>query len=145
MAERSKRATQMDIAQRVGVSQATVSMVLGGAPPSSISAETYERVVGAARELGYVPNRSAQALRTSRTKTIAVVVPDISNPFYPSLLRGVQSVADRARYDVMTVNTDGNAEHETRFLRWALEGRIDGVVGIFFTINSKDFEPLTKA
>ena len=72
-------------------------MVLSGGSAPSIPAETWERITEAARELGYAPNRFAQALRTNRTMTIACIVPDITNPFYPTLMRGIQSVTDRAQ------------------------------------------------
>ncbi|HLW91085.1 MAG TPA: LacI family DNA-binding transcriptional regulator [Roseiarcus sp.] len=137
-----KKATQRDVARRAGVSQATVSLVLAGSAGPAIRPLTSARVLEVARDLGYAPNRSAQALRTKRTRTIAVAVPDISNPFFPSLLKGVQTVADRDKYDVLAVNTDGLAEHEQRFLRWSLEGRVDGVIGVFFTLRAEDFEPL---
>jgi len=142
---RPRRVTQRDVARLAGVSQTTVSMVLSGASAPSLPSETLERVQAAVRELGYVPNRFAQALKTNRTMTIACVVPDIANPFYPSLLRGVQSVADDAGYDVITVNTDGTAEREQRFLSWCLERRVDGVVGVFFTLRASDFRPLTDS
>jgi LacI family transcriptional regulator len=127
MAGNSKRATQWDVARNAGVSQATVSLVLGGAP--SPTKATSARVLEIARELGYAPNRWAQALRTRRTKTLGVVVPDICNPFFPSLLKGVQSVADAAGYDVIAINTEGDEEREQRILRWGVEGRVDGIIG----------------
>jgi LacI family transcriptional regulator len=142
---RARRITQRDVARLAGVSQTTVSMVLNGTPSPSIPAETWERVQKAVRDLGYVPNRWAQALKTSRTMTIACVVPDISNPFYPALLRGLQAVADDAGYDVITINTDGTAEREQRFINWSLEGRVDGIVGVFFTLRATEFKPLTDA
>jgi LacI family transcriptional regulator len=132
------------VARAAGVSQATVSMVLGGGRAHELPAETYEKVVKAARKLGYVPNRSAQALKTNRTMTLACVVPDVSNPFYPSLVRGVQSAADEAGYDVIAINTDGSAARELRFLDWSLRGGIDGVVGVFFSLRAPDFAPLAK-
>ncbi|RAX40296.1 LacI family transcriptional regulator [Rhizobium tropici] len=138
------RATQKDVARAAGVSQATVSMVLSGGG-ASIPAETWERITKAAKDLGYVPNRFAQALKTSRTMTIACIVPDITNPFYPSLIRGIQSVADGQNYDVITVNTDGTPERERHFLDWARQGRVDGVIGVFFTLKAKDFNPLVEA
>jgi LacI family transcriptional regulator len=140
-----RRITQRKVAQAAGVSQATVSIVLGGAREHSIPAETFERVMQVANELGYVPNRAAQALKTNRTMTIACVVPDVANPFYPSLVRGIQSVADAAGYDVIALNTDGLAERETRFLAWSLRGMIDGVVGVFFTLRAPDFAALAAA
>lgn len=119
-------------------------MVLSGGG-ASIPAETWERITKAAKDLGYVPNRFAQALKTSRTMTIACIVPDITNPFYPSLVRGIQSIADRQSYDVITVNTDGTPERERHFLDWARQGRVDGVIGVFFTLKAKDFSPLVEA
>ncbi|MFT4000315.1 MAG: LacI family DNA-binding transcriptional regulator [Rhizobium sp.] len=140
----NSRATQKDVAKAAGVSQATVSMVLSGGG-GSIPAETWERITKAAKDLGYVPNRFAQALKTSRSMTIACIVPDITNPFYPSLIRGIQSVADGLSYDVITVNTDGTPERERHFLDWARQGRVDGVIGVFFTLKAKDFNPLVEA
>jgi LacI family transcriptional regulator len=120
-------------------------MVLGGGKTGSLPDETYQRVLAAARRLGYVPNRSAQALKTSRTMTVACVVPDVANPFYPSLVRGVQAAADEAGYDVTAINTDGSAARERRFLDWSLRGAIDGIVGVFFTLRALDFAPLVAA
>lgn len=138
----ARRATQKDVAQLAGVSQAAVSMVLGVGVPSTISNETVERIQAAANKLGYVPNRLARALKTQRTMTIACVVPDITNPFYPALIRGVQKVAQSHGYDVITLNSDGDAGSERHFIEWALEGRVDGVVGVFFTLRAADLKVL---
>jgi LacI family transcriptional regulator len=119
-------------------------MVLSGGG-ASIPAETWARITKAAKDLGYVPNRFAQALKTSRSMTIACIVPDITNPFYPSLVRGIQSIADGLNYDVITVNTDGTPERERHFLDWARQGRVDGVIGVFFTLKARDFSPLVEA
>lgn len=138
------RATQKDVARMAGVSQATVSLVLSGGS-ATIPAETWERIAQAAKELGYSPNRAAQALRTSRTMTIACIVPDITNPFYPALIRGIQTVTDQVSYDVVSVNTDGDSERERHFLDWFRQGRVDGVIGVFFTLSAMDFKPLVEA
>ena len=111
----------------------------------AIPAETWERITKAARELGYTPNRFAQALKTNRTMTIACIVPDITNPFYPALMRGIQSITDGLNYDVIAVNTDGSAERERHFLDWSRQGRVDGVIGVFFTLRASDFRPLVEA
>jgi LacI family transcriptional regulator len=140
----NSRATQKDVAKAAGVSQATVSMVLSGGG-GSIPAETWAKITKAAKDLGYVPNRFAQALKTSRSMTIACIVPDITNPFYPSLIRGIQSIADGLNYDVIAVNTDGVPERERHFLDWARQGRVDGVIGVFFTLRAVDFSPLLEA
>lgn len=139
----ARRATQRDVARLAGVSQATVSMVLAGNAGAAVSADTVERIHGAARQVGYVPNRFAQALKTSRTMTLACIVPDITNPFYPSLIRGVQSITDGLDYDVIAVNTDGTPERERHVLHWSAQGRVDGVIGVFFTLRAPDFAPLT--
>jgi LacI family transcriptional regulator len=130
-----RRVTQNDVAQLAGVSQATVSMVLSGTH-TEIPAETFERISAAAKQLGYLPNRFAQALKTNRTMTIACMVPDITNPFYPALMRGIQSVSEAHGYDVIAVNTDGLAERERHFLNWSLQGRVDGVIGVFRPVVS---------
>lgn len=139
------RATQRDVAKVAGVSQAAVSMVLSGGSAPAISADTWERITTAARDLGYTPNRFAQALRTNRSMTIACIVPDITNPFYPTLMRGIQSVTDGLSYDVIAVNTDGLPERERHFLDWSRQGRVDGVIGVFFTLRARDFKPLIDA
>ena len=138
-----RRATQNDVAQLAGVSQATVSMVLSGAH-AEIPAETFERISAAAKQLGYVPNRFAQALKTNRTMTIACMVPDITNPFYPALMRGIQSVSEAQGYDVIAVNTDGLADRERHFLNWSLQGRVDGVIGVFWNLRAEDFRPVVS-
>jgi LacI family transcriptional regulator len=140
-----QRITQREVAQAAGVSQATVSIVMSRSRTHGIPAETFERVMQVARELGYVPNRQAQALKTKRTRTLACVVPDVTNPFYPSLVRGIQTIADAAGYDVIVLNTDGSAERERRFLDWSLRGTIDGVVGVFFKIRAVDFASIVRA
>ncbi|PIO96533.1 LacI family DNA-binding transcriptional regulator [Pleomorphomonas carboxyditropha] len=140
-----KRPTQKDVAKLAGVSQAAVSMVLSGAGVPTVSSDTWARITEAARTLGYAPNRFAQALKTRRTMTIACIVPDITNPFYPVLIRGVQAVAQEGAYDVITVNTDGDPARERHFLDWAHQGRVDGVIGVFFTLRAADFRSLVEA
>ncbi|MCA1510412.1 LacI family DNA-binding transcriptional regulator [Bradyrhizobium sp. NBAIM01] len=141
----AKRATQKDVARLAGVSQAAVSIVLTGAGTGSIPAETWQRITDAARKLGYAPNRFAQGLRTRRAMTVAFVVPDITNPFYPMLMRGIQTVTQEHSYDVIAISTDGVAEGERRFLDWTRQGRVDGVIGVFFTLSARDFRPLLDA
>lgn len=119
-------------------------MVLSGSS-TLIPDETWQRITKAAQELGYAPNRFAQALKTNRTMTIACIVPDITNPFYPSLMRGIQGVAERQNYDVIALNTDGSAERERHFLDWSRQGRVDGVIGVFWTLRALDFMPLIGA
>jgi LacI family transcriptional regulator len=82
--------------------------------------------------LGYAPDRAARSLRTRKTLTLAGIIPDITNPFYPAFQRGIQDVADRHGYDVLTYNTDGDADKEARCLRSVQQGRVDGVIAVLF-------------
>nr|WP_279614199.1 LacI family DNA-binding transcriptional regulator [Paraburkholderia sp. BCC1876] len=80
--------------QRAHVSQSTISLIPGDCAQPLFPAETLERVFNAVKELGYTPNVLAQALKTSRTMTLACVVPDVGNPYYPALFSGVRAAAE---------------------------------------------------
>jgi LacI family transcriptional regulator len=80
-----------------------------------------------------------------RTMTVACMVPDVTNPFYPALMRGIQSVCEAQGYDVIAVNTDGVPDGERHFLSWSLQGRVDGVIGVFWTLRAADFRPVVEA
>ena len=77
--------------------------------------------------------------------TLACVIPDIANPFYPPFVRGLQQIAEDEAYDVISINTDGLEDKEQRFLKWARQGHVDGVAGVFFTLRATSFAPLTEA
>lgn len=139
-----RKVTQKEVAELSGFAQATVSLVLNGGR-DKVSPETAERIEAAIAELGYQPNRFAQALRTSRTHVIACVVPDLANPFYPSLVVAVQKVARAAGYEVITIDTEGNLANEKQVVAAALQGRFDGIVGVFFKLSAKDLAPLGKS
>ncbi len=114
-----------------------VSYVLNDNPSVSISAETRQRVLDAVALLGYVPNASARSLRTNRTYTIASIIPDVTNPFYPALERGIQDVADQHDYDLIIYNTDGLPQREEKCLRSVQQGRVDGIIGVFFHTSAR--------
>jgi transcriptional regulator with XRE-family HTH domain len=90
-----RRSTLKDVARHAGVSITTVSQVVNNSTGGNIriSQETRDRVWQAVQALGYTPNASARSLRTRKTNLLAVLVPDIANPFYPQLIRGIQDVA----------------------------------------------------
>lgn len=141
---RGQRITQREVAKKAGVAQATVSLVLNGGR-DKVSADTAERIEAAVADLGYQPNRFAQALRTQRTHVIACVVPDLANPFYPSLVVAVQRVARASGYEVITIDTEGQLANERQVVAAAQQGRFDGVVGVFFNLGVKELSPLGKA
>jgi LacI family transcriptional regulator len=141
--ERSaRRLTQYDIARELGVSQSTVSQVLGNRAASTIPEETRQRVLEAARALGYVPDRVARSLRTGKTNIIAAVIPDITNPFYPALVRGIQDVAEEHAYHVATYNSDGDGGKERQLLEVIMQARADGVILAPFHLDRAALQPL---
>lgn len=141
---RSRRPTQSDVARLAEVSQPVVSYVLSGDPDAPVAAETRRRVLDAIERLGYVPDRRARGLRQQRTYTIAGVIPDITNPFYPAFERGVQDVADRHGYDLITYNTDGIREKELKAVRSIRESRVDGVIITPFHLSIEEVEQVAQ-
>jgi LacI family transcriptional regulator len=138
------RPTQKDIAVAAGVSQAAVSLVLNKSETPSVPAVTRERILKLAGELGYQPNHQARMFRRARTMALACVIPDITNPFYPGLVRGLQSIAAPAGYDVLIFDTDGRPEGEARAVNWLLQGRADGVVATFFHLRVPELTVLAN-
>lgn len=148
MATRSparKRPTQADVARLAAVSQPVVSYVLSGNPDVPVASATRQRVLEAIAALGYVPDHAARSLRRRRTLTIAGVIPDITNPFYPAFERGIQDVAEGAGYDLIAYNTDGKLEKERQFLRSALAGRVDGVIFVPFHVPLAECATLVES
>ena len=109
------------------VSTATVSRVIAGTAKRQRSAS--RRVSRAARELDYRPNRVARNLRVRATRTIGVVIPDILNPFFTSVVRGIEDVLQAEDYTLLLGNSDGQAERERVYLDTL---RAEGVAGILF-------------
>ena len=122
------RVTSIDVARRAGVSQSTVSLVLSGKARGRISARTEEAVRAAAAELGYRPNVAARALRTGVARSVALVVPDITNPFFGRVLRGAQRAAQEAGYTVVLVDIGNNRAWEAASLEALLAGPADGLL-----------------
>ncbi len=139
-----RRVTQADVAHRAKVSQALVSYVVNNSQRVSIPLATRQRIEVAMQELGYVPNITARRLRTNKTLTVAGIIPDITNPFYPAFERGIQDMLDHNGYDLVMYNTDGDRNKEQRYVDSMLQGRVDGVVGVFFHLNAKDLLPLIE-
>jgi LacI family transcriptional regulator len=141
----SRKPTQSDVARQADVSQATVSYVLNNSTEVNLPAETRQRVLDVARELGYAPNSAARTLRTRKTMTVGSVIPDITNPFYPWFERGIQDVIEHQGFDLIVYNTDGESEKERKALQFARQGRVDGLVMTPFHMTPADFEPLVQA
>jgi LacI family transcriptional regulator len=129
---KSRRPTQYDVARHAGVSQTTVSHVLNNNMEISIPDETRQRIQNAMQELGYVPDRGARSLRTQKTYTIAAIIPDITNPFYPSFIRGIQDIVEANDYDLISYNSDGIREKEVKCLNSCQQNRVDGIITVLF-------------
>ncbi len=120
------RVTIAHVADRAGVSPTTVSHVLSG--KRVVRASTRDIVMDAIDELGYRPNHVARNLRTRRSHMIAVVVPDITNPFYAVLTRGLADGVDPAGYGTFVCNSDGQHERERKFFEDVMDRGVDGIV-----------------
>jgi LacI family transcriptional regulator len=123
----SSTVTIRDVAQAAGVHVSTVSRALNPDKRSLISAEVLKVVEEAARQLGYRPNRAASALRTGRTHTIGVLVPDITNPVFPPILQGIEASAAARGYFVFVTNVVDHALARPIVERM-LAQRVDGLV-----------------
>lgn len=104
----------------------TVSRTLNA--PELVTPATRARVLSAVRELGYIPNRVARSLTQGRTDVIALVVSDIQNPFFTTVSRGAEDVAQRHGYTLIVGNTDERPEKELEYLEALVSRRVDGVI-----------------
>ncbi len=122
------------VAARAEVSLATAARVLRDDPTLSVRPATRERVQAAARDLGYRPNRVASGLRTRRTGTIAIVLPDPQNVMWGETLRAIERAAGERDYVVVVADAHGPTLDATQLGRFVLEGRMDGLLVAFATI-----------
>ena len=115
-----------DVARRAGVSTATVSRALNA--KGQVRPATRWLVEEAVRELGYRPNTLARSLKTRTTQTIAFLLPDITNPFYPGLVKGVQDCAHAHGYTLLLGSAEGDPAAEEQYLNLLWEKRVDGAI-----------------
>jgi DNA-binding LacI/PurR family transcriptional regulator len=120
------RVTSVDVARCAEVSQSTVSLVFSGKGRGRVSEATAERVRRCARELGYRPNVAAQALRLGASRAVALLVPDMTNPFFSRVLRGAQRAAAAAGYIVILVDTQNDRHWESQSFEALRAGPVDG-------------------
>jgi LacI family transcriptional regulator len=137
----NRRPTQEDVAKLAGVSQTVVSQILNN-NEISVSEDTRQRVIDAIDQLGYVPNKSAQNLRSQKTRTIACVIPDITNPYYPAFQRGIQKVTTEHNFDLFVYDTEENEKNEVRCLQAIQRAGVDGAILVLFHHQIDDLAPL---
>ena len=137
------RSTLSEVASRAGVSPTTVSHALSG--KRHVAASTRESIERAARELHYRPNAVARSLRTRRSHTAGLIIPDISNPFYPRLARGLQDELAAVGCHVLVCNTDRRPGNELEYLVDVLDRQVDGVVIVAFHLSTEDLAQVPLA
>lgn len=115
-----------DIADRAGVSVATVSRALSGSP--LVTEETRQAITALANELNYRPNVSARNLRTQRSMSVLMVVRDVGNPFYLDVLKGVEATARAAGYNVLMGNNENDPQREVEYFNMLRDGHADGMI-----------------
>lgn len=121
-------ATLKDVAKKVGMHPATVSRALNPRTAHLVNAGTVAKVRKAAAALNYTPNPMAAGLRTSRSHTIGVVIPDLTNPLFPGMVRGIQDTLSRVGYTPLLVNTDNDPEAEAAVVASLSARRVDGFI-----------------
>ena len=120
--------TIQDVARAAGVHPGTVSRALNPLLAGRVTAETTRRVEEAAARLGYVPDQLGRSLRTRRSFTVGVLVPDLGNPVFPPIVRGIEDTLRRAGYEALIANTDDGPEHEARLIEVLKARRCDGFI-----------------
>lgn len=122
-----QRYTIADVAQICGVSKATVSRVINS-QTTGVGEATRKRVLHTLQQLNYRPNNFARSVATSKTKLIGLILPDVSNLFYPILVRGVVDALDQHEYSLILCNSDYNPIKEQALLLKMIDQRVEGVI-----------------
>lgn len=124
----TERVTIRDVAERAAVNVSTVSRALDPAKASLISHETRERVLEAARELNYRPHLGARSLRRGQTMTVGVVLPDLANPIFAPLARGITHALEPAGWMPLVADTQEDRDRHARILELFVERRVDAII-----------------
>jgi LacI family transcriptional regulator len=120
--------TLKDLARLAGVHPSTVARVLNGDPQQRVRQEVRDRIITLARTHGYQPNGLARALRLRRSQVIGTMIPDISNPFFAAMFRGIEDTLARQDFSVILANTDDDPERELRSMNVLRERQVDGLI-----------------
>lgn len=120
--------TLRDVADAAGVHPATVSRALNPGSRSLVNDATAKRVLRAAERLGYRPNPIARSLKTARSGSVGVVIPDLTNPLFPPIVRGIQDVLGAAGYTALIVNTDDDSEREESLVESLRSRQVEGLI-----------------
>lgn len=121
-----RRVTIQDVARACEVAPSTVSNALSG--KAHVSEETRSRIAEVAQQMGYRPSAVARSLRLQRSWSIGLLIGDITNPFFPELVRGVEDVAAAEQCDLILCNTDYSPEKEASYIQLLLDKQVDGLI-----------------
>ncbi len=121
-----KKVNIKDVAREAKVSVSTVSRVINGSAP--VSEELKSRVIDAIKRLGYKPSYIARGLRSGKTKTIGFIIPDITNPFFPEMVRGVEDFLRKKGYTLILCNSDQDPKIESELVDMLMDKHIDGLL-----------------
>jgi LacI family transcriptional regulator len=138
---KKERATIHDIAKKLNITASTVSRALNDHP--RISEATKKTVQKTAEKIGYQPNNIAAALRNGKTNILGIIVPTADRSFFSSVVRGIEEIANKARYNVMICQTDDIYEKEVGSVQALLNARVDGVIASFAK-GTQDFSHFSK-
>src|SRR3954452_10555655 len=120
--------TLRDVAEAAGVHAGTASRALNPETRSLVNVETARRVIKAAEALGYQPNPIARSLKTSRSGTIGLVLPDLTNPLFPPIVRGIEDVLGPAGFSALIVNTDNDPAREQQQVMSLRSRQVEGLI-----------------
>jgi len=120
------RVTIKDIAEKAGISYPSVSRALSGKP--GVSSKTREKVLKIAKEMNYQPNALARSLVQNRTSTIGLIIPDILNPYFPEIAKGVEDEAHSKDLSVFLCNSDWDGNREEAYINQLIANRVDGII-----------------
>jgi len=134
--------TMKDIAERAGVSVATVSRVLNKTKP--VSSELKKKVLDIVKETGYKPNALARSLIKQRTGTIGVIIPDMDNETFADLIKGIELITDKNDYVILVTNTMGEVKKELEMFNLFEEKRLDGIIFSGVSLTEKHIEFFDK-
>ncbi len=140
---KEKAVRLLDVARRAGVGVGTASRVLNN--ESSVSEERRRRVLKAIEELDYRPNAIARSLKVSRTKTLGVIIPDVSNEFYSEIVRGAEDAARGEHYNILLCSTDGRSEKEGHAVAMLSEKLVDGIIMLSYDLSGELLSSLHEA
>jgi DNA-binding LacI/PurR family transcriptional regulator len=118
--------TIKDVALKSGYSTATISAVINNVP--IVSPKAKKKILEAIEEVGYVPNAIARSLKSAKTLSLAILVHDITNPFYPEVISGLEEVAWANDYEVFLCNIENSLERESKYIDKLIEKCVDGVI-----------------